>query len=58
MLDSMRTIESATRISGRDCVRFVARANEKPYIKFVNEDGCYSYVINFIFSIQSLFESF
>lgn len=52
MLDSMRTIESATRISGRDCIRFVARASEKPYIKFVNEDGCYSYVI-YLYSLFS-----
>jgi hypothetical protein len=40
----MRTIESSTKNNGRDCVKFVSRASEKPYIKYVNEDGCYSYV--------------
>ena len=41
----MKLIEDQTRMNGRDCIKFIARSDEKPYLKFFNGNGCYSYVI-------------
>lgn len=41
---AMKTIEDQTRKNGKDCIKFVPRGSEKPYFKFVNKHGCYSYV--------------
>lgn len=44
MKSAMKTIEDQTRTKNGDCIRFIPRVNEKPYIKIVNGDGCFSYV--------------
>ncbi len=41
---AMKTIEDQTRTKNGDCIRFIPRSNEKPYLNFINGDGCYSYV--------------
>lgn len=41
---AMKAIEDQTRRNGLDCIRFIPRANERPYLNFVNKHGCYSYV--------------
>ena len=40
----MKAIEDQTRTKNGDCIRFIPRSNEKPYLNFINGDGCYSYV--------------
>ena len=41
---AMKAIEDQTRTSKGDCIRFIPRSDEKPYLSVINGDGCYSYV--------------
>jgi hypothetical protein len=41
---AMKSIESQTRTSRGECIRFIPRVNEKPYLNVINGDACYSYV--------------
>lgn len=44
ILDGMKEIEDKTRVGDKDCIKFVPRINEVPYLRVYNGSGCSSYV--------------
>lgn len=43
-MDAIEFLEKKVRLSSRNCITFLKRTNEFNYVKFLNGNGCYSYI--------------
>lgn len=52
----MKYVEDATRVNGRDCIKFVPYTNEQSWVRVFPGAGCYSYVGRFSEFLNSQYD--